>query len=159
MEYHFSSWLTATLNLCLIFFKITWALAILLEHMHKKFEKQQTKNKCGCQSGRKVVTHNSKSDLPLVWATENSQTFLKSVINLTIIKYRWYPPKFSDEMLHNSYLEWNSKLLTTNVQDAYMYYPRTKKNSRKVHFFFYFRDAIFWLSTMMIWHICNKNAW
>ena len=33
--------------------------------MHKKFEINQTKIKGGCQSGRKVVTHNSKSDLPL----------------------------------------------------------------------------------------------
>ena len=65
LGYHFSSRLTATLNLCLIYFKITWALAILLEHMHKKFEINRTKIKGGCQSGRKVVTHNSKSDLPL----------------------------------------------------------------------------------------------
>ena len=34
--------------------------------MHKKFEINWTKIKDGCQSGRKVVTHNSKSDLPLV---------------------------------------------------------------------------------------------
>ena len=33
--------------------------------MHKKFEINQTKIKGGCQSGRKVVTHNSKSDLLL----------------------------------------------------------------------------------------------
>ena len=33
--------------------------------MHKKFEINQTKIKGGCQLGRKVVTHNSKSDLPL----------------------------------------------------------------------------------------------
>ena len=62
--YHFSSRLTATLNLCLISFKITLALAILLQHMHKKFEINQTKIKGGCQSGRKVVTHNFKNDLP-----------------------------------------------------------------------------------------------
>ena len=30
----------------------TWALAILLEHMHKKFEINQTKIKGCCQSGR-----------------------------------------------------------------------------------------------------------
>ena len=35
--------------------------------MHKKFEINQTKIKGGCQSGRKVVTHNSNSDLPLLW--------------------------------------------------------------------------------------------
>ena len=34
--------------------------------MHKKFEMNLTKIKGGCQSGRKVVPHNSKSDLPLV---------------------------------------------------------------------------------------------
>ena len=52
--------------LCLIYFKITWPLAILLKHMYKKFEINQTKIKGGCQSGRKVITHNSKSDLPFV---------------------------------------------------------------------------------------------
>ena len=70
--YHFSSQLTSTLNLCLIYFKITWALVILLDHMHKKFEINRTKIKGGCQAGRKVVPHDSKSDLPLViCATEN----------------------------------------------------------------------------------------
>ena len=34
--------------------------------MHKNFEINYTKIKGGCQSGRKVVTHNSMSDLPLV---------------------------------------------------------------------------------------------
>ena len=34
--------------------------------MHKKFEINQTKIKGGCQSGRKMVTHNSKSGLPIV---------------------------------------------------------------------------------------------
>ena len=66
MGYHFSSRLTATLNLCLIYFKITSKLAILLEHVHKKFRINRTKIKGGCQSGRKVVTHNSRSDLPLL---------------------------------------------------------------------------------------------
>ena len=32
----------------------------------KKFEINGTKSKGGCQSGRKVVTQNSKSNLPLV---------------------------------------------------------------------------------------------
>ena len=65
LGYHFSSRLTATLNICLFYFKITWELAILLEHMHRKFEINRTKIKAGCQSGRKMVTHNCKSDLPL----------------------------------------------------------------------------------------------
>ena len=33
--------------------------------MHKNFEINRTKIKGGCQSGRKVVTKNFKSDLPL----------------------------------------------------------------------------------------------
>ena len=65
MGHQFSSQLTATLNLSLIYFKITCTLAILLEHLHKKFEINQAKIKDGCQSGRNVATHNSKWDLPL----------------------------------------------------------------------------------------------
>ena len=34
--------------------------------MHKNFEINRIKIKDGCQSGRKVINHNSKSDLPLV---------------------------------------------------------------------------------------------
>ena len=33
--------------------------------MHKRFEIDRAKIKGGCQSGRKVVPHDSKSDLPL----------------------------------------------------------------------------------------------
>ena len=35
------------------------------------FEVNQTKTKGGCQSGRKLVTHNSKSDLPLAILLEH----------------------------------------------------------------------------------------
>ena len=38
---------------------------MLLELMHKKFDINRTKIKGGCQLGKKVVTQNSKSDLPL----------------------------------------------------------------------------------------------
>ena len=38
---------------------------LLLEHMCQKFEINWTKIKGSCQSGRKVVTQDSKSDLPL----------------------------------------------------------------------------------------------
>ena len=76
MGYQYTSRLTDTLNLCLIYFKIAWALVILLENMHKKFELNQTKIKGSCQLGRKVATHNSKSDLPLadcrqLWLTSS----------------------------------------------------------------------------------------
>ena len=63
--YYISSQLTDTLNLCLIYFKITWALSTLLKHIHTKFEINRTKIKGSCQSGRKVVPHDSNSDLPL----------------------------------------------------------------------------------------------
>ena len=41
--------------------------------MHKKFEINRKKIKGGCQSGRKVVTHNSKSDLPLIMILCNNK--------------------------------------------------------------------------------------
>ena len=47
--YHFFSQLTTTLNICL-----------------NKFEIIRTKIEGVCQSGRKAVTHNSKSDLPSI---------------------------------------------------------------------------------------------
>ena len=78
MGYHFSSRLTATLNLCLIYFKITWALAILLAHMRKKFEINWIKIKGSCQSGIIAVTHDSKRDLPL--SAHISKIILKNQI-------------------------------------------------------------------------------
>ena len=45
---------------------------MLLEHMHKKFEINWTKIKGGCQSRRKVITHNSKSE----WFASRFQDFL-----------------------------------------------------------------------------------
>ena len=52
--------------------------------MQKKFEKNRTKIKGGCQSGRKVVPHNSKSDLPLVERRELSQ---KTVLSSRSYKF------------------------------------------------------------------------
>ena len=53
----------------------------VLEHVQKKFVVNRKKIKGGCQSGRKVVIHNSKNDLPLVFKystvlydPENSKT-------------------------------------------------------------------------------------
>ena len=82
-----SSWLTATLNLCLIYFKITRAIAILYEHMHKKFDINRTKIREVGQSGRKLVTHNSKSDLSLVqMSNKKDSSFL---IILLITRVLW----------------------------------------------------------------------
>ena len=84
--YHFSSRLTATLNLCLIYLKITWELDILSEHMHNKFEINQTYIKGGCQSGRKVVSHNTKSDLPL---EKNKKNISKMYKDIFLDFFRW----------------------------------------------------------------------
>ena len=49
---------------------------ILLEHMNKKFEINQTKIKGGYQLGRKVVPHYYKIDLPLHQKSEPGNCFL-----------------------------------------------------------------------------------
>ena len=41
--------------------------------MHKKFDINRTKIKGGCQSGRKVVAHDSKRDLPLCMFISSSK--------------------------------------------------------------------------------------
>ena len=85
MGYHFSSQLKSPLTFVWFSSKITWALAILLEYLHKKFEINRAKIKGGCQSGRKVVTHNSKSDLPLEKEKKNT---LKSYDSETGKKFK-----------------------------------------------------------------------
>ena len=50
--------------------------------MHKKFEINETNIKGGCQSGRKVVPHDSKSDLPLVGELVYKNVDLSSLIPL-----------------------------------------------------------------------------
>ena len=52
--------------------------------MHNKFEIYGTQIKGGCQSGRKVVTHNSESDLPLAILLDHMHK--KFEINRTKIK-------------------------------------------------------------------------
>ena len=48
--------------------------------MHKKFVINRTKIKGVCKSGRKVVTHNSKSDLPLSIFKKVSKLFQNSSV-------------------------------------------------------------------------------
>ena len=47
--------------------------------MHKKFEINTKKMKGSCQSRRKVVTHNSKSDLPLIVYKKKCTFFIRQV--------------------------------------------------------------------------------
>ena len=56
---------TASLNLCPIYVKFALALAKLSEHMHKKFQVNQTNIKGGCQSERKSAEMISYSKMPL----------------------------------------------------------------------------------------------
>ena len=117
--YHFSSRLTATLNLCLIYFKITRALAILLKHTYKKFDINRTKIEGGCQSERKVVTNNSKSDLPLVsneaiivrllrqkYTLKNQTIFKKCARHY--FKLDLHHPRLCNKK-HNNKALWNNK--------------------------------------------------
>ena len=109
--YHFSSLLTATLNLCLIYFKITWEPSILLEHMHKKFEINRTKIKGGCQSGRKEVTHNFNSDLPLASLKIVSYKLIRHV-TYVLTKQARERNKKKCSSLPSTTVRWNRKLNT-----------------------------------------------
>ena len=129
MGYQFSSRLTDTLNLCLIYFKITWTLAKLLEHKHKKFDINQTKIKGSCQSGRKVVTHNSKSDLPLGPQNEPNWHLIETIYQAFQTKWKkryfffsWfvgYPPYVWHMWGLNKWATWGSQI------DPNLYMPRS----------------------------------
>ena len=61
--------------------------------MYNKFEINRKKIKSGCQSGRKVVTHNSKSDLPLVYYFKSEKTFDLRVKDLELINFKILYPQ------------------------------------------------------------------
>ena len=139
MRYHFSSRLTATLNLCLIYFKITWALAILLEHLHKKFEMNQTKINGRCRSGRKVVIHNSQSDFPLARSNLHQidklqfhfffveELFLRKIWYCGLVKWQHY---FDIDIRSDAWFPTNKwpALLIRDIADA-----QEKKNRLILH--------------------------
>ena len=95
--YHFSSRLTATLSLCLIYFKITWALyEPYYENTYTRSVRYigQRLRVAVSREEKKVVTYNSKSDLPLA-----TYVRLDLISNL-----KW--------MMHfpvSSYLQWLAK--------------------------------------------------
>ena len=49
--------------------------------MHEKFEINRTKIKSDSQSGRKVVPHDSKSDLPLGPGTKAYKAYFLKILN------------------------------------------------------------------------------
>ena len=53
--------------------------------MHKKFEIHRTKIKGGCQSGRKVVPHDSKTDLPLSKYLRQHGVCYVSVVSIYLV--------------------------------------------------------------------------
>ena len=67
--------------------------------MHKKFEIKWKNIKGGCQSGRKVVTYDSKSDLTLA---DGARTALQESISLCLLtanghknrSEKWAPMKY-----------------------------------------------------------------
>ena len=78
--------------------------------MLKKFEINRTKIKGGCQSGRKVVTHDSKSDLPLV-CFEDTYFFDWRLSNFFQIdqdeyqyNYPYHVPVMTENLDHISWL-------------------------------------------------------
>ena len=68
--------------------------------MHKKFEINRSKIKDGCQSGRKLVTHNSKSDLPLVEDLKIRQSLLTVLYSLPSLISKCYLSTYGPEFLH-----------------------------------------------------------
>ena len=80
--------------------------------MHKKFEINQTKIKGGCQSGRKVVAHDSKSDLPLAKShvCQNGKVFSGMFLPLCTHDYRWALPlaiKMTSIALNEIQVQWD----------------------------------------------------
>ena len=61
--------------------------------MHKKFEINRAKIKGGCQSGRKVVAHDSKSELPLcMYSYSQNMCYILQTETVHIHQLEWYSP-------------------------------------------------------------------
>ena len=73
--------------------------------MHKKFEINRTKIKGGCQSVRKVVTHDSNSDLPLMFFFQKVRKATPMLVQAANASLQ--------EALHK---EVNSKVLKSDLQ-------------------------------------------
>ena len=93
--------------------------------MHKKFDINRTKIKGGCQSGRKVVTHN-KSDLPL---TKKPKLHLEPDRELEYFKILQRYFKDTSKILQNT-----SKYFKI-LQDTTKYFKIHQKPSK------YFKDT------------------
>ena len=62
--------------------------------MYKKFEINPTKIKGSCQSGGKVVTHNSKSDLPLIQIEKSLIVLLNNSLKQALFNiHHFYRPQ------------------------------------------------------------------
>ena len=72
--------------------------------MHKKFQVNRTKIKGGSQSERKVVLHNSKSDLPLLskktWYMEYFQPLKKEISGVQELLYPLCTSKSRELLSH-----------------------------------------------------------
>ena len=81
----------------------------LSEHMYKKFEIDRAKIKGSCQSGRNVVTYDSKSNLPLV-----SKSLLLNRLLIKQTKCSWDCIFSCDHLYCNSIVSKVSKICTAN---------------------------------------------
>ena len=80
-----------------------WAIL----HMHKNFDINRWEIKGGCQSGRKMVTHNSKSDLTLeywqFWVLEGRRH--EQIIELSFIRITFASVLAVTNKVHQSFCE------------------------------------------------------
>ena len=82
--------------------------------MHKKFEINQKKIKDGCQSGRKVVLRDSKSDLPLVDSQQCLPVQCVSVLLHSVLRFLGIKTIHQVALLH-----W-LQLIRSQLNDLFM---------------------------------------
>ena len=97
MVYNFYR-LTATLNLCPINLKLLVHVLLLYGYCSCDFEINQKKIKGGCQSGRKVVPHDFKSDSPLVLHTKCNM--IQDIHEKFVYVWNEYTFHFGSELLN-----------------------------------------------------------
>ena len=96
--------------------------AKLLEHMQKKFEMNRTKIKGSCQFGRKVVTHDSKSDLTLTRNISLPQSFSAATRSYTLDTSGYCPQlsHYSKRSIAHNYLFQTCRCLLKLIKSRHL---------------------------------------
>ena len=127
--------------------------------MHKKFEINRTKIKGGCQLRRKVVTHNSKSDLLLVKIRKNYQR-IKTIKKIEWASILWFsmiifccpaPPKVCQ-----SNISW---IFTKNSESASHMTMEKRNLNRAPGFKFQVFPSIYQCKTQQDAHYNFSSPW